>query len=348
MADLLTGLRRLYDGLWDASSWQGGLDEVCAALGAHHIISVNQAAGGRDDKALCWGAQSAADHIQILEREAGALLAIADRMRVGVAMDTAEVVPDQEFRRSSIYRDLVRPMGGHYGMTALPFAGSLLAVCRPPNARRFDGSEIRLLQTALPHLETVLRLKRQLAGIDTRVTALQSALNELGVGVLIASRSGRTLFANRSAEAILRTMPGAGGAVTPGVRMREVIGHTDGRPYAISRGPLQRPVVIRAVPVSGYGAERVLPNSECQVVVFLRDPDRRADTPKGALMASLGLTPREASLAELLAQDVSLTEAAGILGITRENARVHLKRIFSKTDTRRQSELVSLILRLAV
>ena len=65
-------------------------------------------------------------------------------------------------------------------------------------------------------------------------------------------------------------------------------------------------------------------------------------------MTSLGLTSREASLAEPLARDVTLTNAAATLGITRENARVHLKRIFSKTETRRQAELVSLILRLTM
>ena len=50
MPDLLTGIQRLYDGLWDAVSWQGGLDEVCAALRAHHVLTVSPAAGNnRDD-----------------------------------------------------------------------------------------------------------------------------------------------------------------------------------------------------------------------------------------------------------------------------------------------------------
>lgn len=345
MSDLLAGVRRLYDGLWDGSSWQDGLNDVCAALRAHHILSVSSAAGSdRGDTFLCWGTHIP---VEALEREAGAMLTITGGTRVGIAMDTAEIVPDRELIRSRIYADFIRPMGGHYGMVALPFAGSLVAVCRPPSARRFARSEIRYLQAALPNLQTALRLKRHLVGIETRTAALEGAFDELGVGVLITALSGRMLYANRLAEATLRTMRDAtGSAAAPGRHLREVIGRPDGQRHAIARGPFQRPVIVRAVPVSGIGAEQLLSNPEYQVAVFLRDPDRREDTPQAELMASLGLTPREANLAELLARDLTLTDAAAALGITRENARTHLKRIFSKTGTRRQAELVSLVLRL--
>jgi DNA-binding CsgD family transcriptional regulator len=62
-------------------------------------------------------------------------------------------------------------------------------------------------------------------------------------------------------------------------------------------------------------------------------------------MASFGLTPREAEPTELLARDITLTHAADTLDISRKNARAHLKQVFSKTNTSRQTELVSVILR---
>ena len=232
MVDLLPGIRRLYDGLWDASSWQDGLNEVCAGLRAHHTFALNPAAGSDlDDMPLCWGAHVA---VEALEREASALMTIAGGMRVGIAMDTAEVVPDRELIKSRIYTAFIRPIGGHYGMVALPFAGSLLAVCRPPSARRFVLSDIRCLQAALPYLQTALRLKRHLVGMEARAAALEGALDELAVGVLIAARSGRTLYANRSAEATLRTMRDAAGSAARGRRLREVIGRPDGQRHAIA------------------------------------------------------------------------------------------------------------------
>ncbi|MBO0711733.1 MAG: helix-turn-helix transcriptional regulator [Acetobacteraceae bacterium] len=183
--------------------------------------------------------------------------------------------------------------------------------------------------------------------MEVRTAALEAALDELSVGVVIATRSGRMSYANRSAEATMRMMRETKGAAAPGRRMREVIERPDSRCHAVSRGPLLRPVIVRAVPVSGRGPEQ-LPNSNCQVAVFLRDPDRHEGTERAELMASLGLTSREVSLAELLARDMSLAEAADALGITRESARTHLKHIFSKAGVRRQAELVNLIQRLSV
>ncbi|MBV9539200.1 MAG: helix-turn-helix transcriptional regulator [Acidisphaera sp.] len=346
MTELPPEVRRLYDGLWDGSSWQDGLDEICAAFRAHHIIAVNRAASESEGAApLCWSAHVTPEHQQSVAREAGTLLQIAAQMRVGTAMDTAEILPDRELVKSRVYRKVIRPIGGRYGITASPFAGSLIAVCRPPAAQRFTASEICHLQAILPHLETVLRLKRQLVEPQAQAACLEAALDAIGIGVLIATSSGRALYTNPEADAALRSIESAGRHATPAARLRDAIGRRDGRPAAIPCGPSRRPVIVRAVPLSGRGDRPLCPPAEGRVAVFLRDLDRREHKPCAALLASLGLTPREASLAELLARDMTLAEAAAALRITRENARTHLKRIFSKTETRRQAELVSLILR---
>jgi DNA-binding CsgD family transcriptional regulator len=59
-----------------------------------------------------------------------------------------------------------------------------------------------------------------------------------------------------------------------------------------------------------------------------------------------GLTPAESALATLLAEGKTLQEAAGLRGVTHQTARSQLKSIFSKTATRRQSELLRLLLSL--
>jgi DNA-binding CsgD family transcriptional regulator len=46
-----------------------------------------------------------------------------------------------------------------------------------------------------------------------------------------------------------------------------------------------------------------------------------------------------------LEQEIPLSAAAGIMGISFETARSHLKRIFLKTGTSRQAELLMLIRR---
>jgi DNA-binding CsgD family transcriptional regulator len=66
--------------------------------------------------------------------------------------------------------------------------------------------------------------------------------------------------------------------------------------------------------------------------------------PIDLLRCHFGLTPAEARLALHLVSGETLRSAAVKLSVTYETARSRLKNIFNKTKTRRQVELVTLIL----
>ena len=56
------------------------------------------------------------------------------------------------------------------------------------------------------------------------------------------------------------------------------------------------------------------------------------------------LTHAEAELVRLIAEGNSLDQVAAIRGVTMNTVRSQLKQVFSKTETRRQGELVHLVL----
>ena len=56
------------------------------------------------------------------------------------------------------------------------------------------------------------------------------------------------------------------------------------------------------------------------------------------------LTPAEAVLCSALTQSGTLADAAGMCGLTAGSARQYLKRIFAKTNTRGQVDLIALIM----
>ena len=61
-------------------------------------------------------------------------------------------------------------------------------------------------------------------------------------------------------------------------------------------------------------------------------------------IAQFGLTFAESHLAVRLAEGRTIAEAAKIAGVSMATARTHLRNIFSKTATSRQSELALLLL----
>ncbi|TWG90251.1 DNA-binding CsgD family transcriptional regulator [Mesorhizobium sp. J18] len=83
------------------------------------------------------------------------------------------------------------------------------------------------------------------------------------------------------------------------------------------------------------------------VVVLMRNLSISSGAPDNQLLAqSFKLTPAEIRLCLALADGLTLREAAERLAITRETVRDRLKTVFQKTGTNRQSELISLLIRL--
>ena len=83
--------------------------------------------------------------------------------------------------------------------------------------------------------------------------------------------------------------------------------------------------------------------SPAVAIVRFMDLNQRPASLDIALAQSLGLSPCEARLAVALCSGYALSSVAGLLGITYETARSRLKIVFAKTGTRRQGELVALL-----
>jgi DNA-binding CsgD family transcriptional regulator len=84
--------------------------------------------------------------------------------------------------------------------------------------------------------------------------------------------------------------------------------------------------------------------SSAKAILLISDTERpSADPSMDLLRETFGLTRAEATLVSHLAREAPLPLAAELLGISFETARSHLKHIFAKTGTNRQSDLLRLI-----
>ena len=100
-------------------------------------------------------------------------------------------------------------------------------------------------------------------------------------------------------------------------------------------------IVVRAVPLGKWSESKQRPAA----AIFLRDAESSGAQPSQEVVRRLfGLTRMEAALALLLADGLTLDEAAEQLNVMRNTARTHLRSIFCKTGVTRQTMLVRLLL----
>ncbi len=189
--------------------------------------------------------------------------------------------------------------------------------------------------------------------------ALLGALDLLTTGVAVTSRNGRLLFINRTAEEILQAGDGLEitenevlqmsveacplpirKMLTPGIRQPVPRG-VNGMTASIHRPSGKRPLTVAVWPTTSIG-ER-LGGEKAEALVFILDPERPVGASQSDLHQLYGLTSAESNLANCLMEGKRLNDCCRQLRIRMPAARMHLRNLFRKTGTRKQSELVWLL-----
>jgi DNA-binding CsgD family transcriptional regulator len=166
-------------------------------------------------------------------------------------------------------------------------------------------------------------------GLNERAAAIVAQGDGLLIsgGVLRCGRSGDTVALHRLIADVARQNGHRDGATRYGLRIHRPVG--------------RRPLTAL---VTALGCQNVLQNGEAVVAVLANDPEHAPAIDAQMLRAWYDLTPAEARVSMLLVSGLSLAEIVERLGIGANTARTHLKSIFAKTDTRRQGELIRLLL----
>jgi DNA-binding CsgD family transcriptional regulator len=146
--------------------------------------------------------------------------------------------------------------------------------------------------------------------------------------------SGRAgLVTDRASETrLLRELVALCAATTIGE------GRHPGGTFRISRRPPRSSLHVMVAPVRFH--EELAHGRRAVAILFIHDPSERAKLEPAALRRLYGLTGAETRLAVLIAQGRTVSEVCALLDVTPNTVRTHLKRIFQKTQTRSQSQLV--------
>ncbi len=212
--------------------------------------------------------------------------------------------------------------------------------------------------TGLGHPSTrrVIPLTAEL--LSERDAAAQ-ALDCMHRGLIISDHGCQVLFSNMTAQKILQSGDGLQIAAD-GLRAARPRDSADLRGlirYAASpdallgavsvlslwRPSLKRMLLLRITPIQPTSSP-LLAQFLAQAAVFLHDPAVPASVDEAALSRLYGFTATESRLVTFLMNGSTLQQAAHAFGVSLNTARTHIKHVFLKTDTNRQTQLLSLLI----
>jgi DNA-binding CsgD family transcriptional regulator len=358
----LVGL--MYDAVADAARWPSFLESLVRATNATRGSLTLGTPRIEEVAIVCWYGWRDEDYPLYLQRYmkvdpwAKASLLLTE----GVVSTSEDLSSPQELEASAAYREFYAPRGCHHGMggTILRNATSIsfVIVVRDRTMGPFGERELSILRPLMPHLRRAALLHGELASLRSQLAAFSGHLDRYPQALLlidsechvlyvnsagrevsarcdgITIKSGQLLVMSPAKDAQMRT------AVDKMVKRRDSSFHR----LDINRSSSAAPYRVLLMPLPESGA---VPLGVVQpaVAVLILDSSSSPQADPAALRELFSLTAAEARVTALLVGGHSLAEAASQLNVSIETIRTHTRRVLSKTATKRQGELISLVLR---
>jgi DNA-binding CsgD family transcriptional regulator len=237
----------------------------------------------------------------------------------------------------------------------------MLGVFRHEQNGLIDEATRERMRLIVPHIRRSLLVGRTIEMKTAETATFASTLDGLSAGLFLVDESARVVHANVSGNAMLTE-----GAVVraPGGRLvaREIAAQRTLSEIFAKAGHGDAALGIKgiAVPMNGANGEQyvahVLPltngarrrtgsNFSAAAALFLQSATTEAPAPAEAIAKSFKLTPSELRVLLTIVQVNGVGEAAEVLGIGEATVKTHLHRLFQKTGTNRQADLVKLVAR---
>lgn len=272
-----------------------------------------------------------------------------------------QVISDQELEKTEFYNDYYSRYGMHHAVgLRIPLSDTSAAnlSCQRSKAEGpFPDSVDSVFQALRPHIKRALTLSYKLGLADATAAGAIEGLSRYQISVIGLNREQRVIFTNTPCEEVFKQ--GSIGLrngllVLRNTKEQEklqklilsVLNPKPGDPAAsggtIAIGNPSEPVYLTVTPAPGTSRFVTL---SLAVLVFINNSQRMSSVSKqiGPLFR---LTPTELRVAEIIGRGIDAKVAADMLHMTYDSIRFHMKRIYVKTKTTKQSELIRLLITL--
>ncbi len=288
------------------------------------------------------------------------LFCIAPRMNTGLIVANGDVVDTREFVKTEFYNGWAKPQHLCCPVTiVLQREGTSycpLTLVRPDGSGNVGCGEMRLLRRLAPHLIRAMKTTITLERKAVAAHCSEAALDACDISVVVLDADGVIVHANGGAERMLaeredlksvkgvltlcslqadsRLQAGIREASRPGGLGSDISVDRQGKPPLL----LTLLPVRNATPLADFGGHAA------RCIVIVQDTVREREARLGFVSAAYNITPAERRLLRAIVTGAGVSTAAEALDISLSTAKTHLCRLFDKTGTGRQGELINLVL----
>jgi DNA-binding CsgD family transcriptional regulator/PAS domain-containing protein len=261
---------------------------------------------------------------------------------------------DQEWAPPRHLVDLTRAVR-EKSATSMSFFG----VFREERNGIADDEMRQRMRLIAPHLRRAMLIGAAMERKTAEAATLADALDEFSAGMFLLDASGRIVHANASGRAQLdeRSVVRAGGGKLAAVeasanqQLNQALARANGGDAAVGVEGVAVPLTARdgahyvahVLPLTSGERRRAGAGYAAVAALFVRKAELDASSPPEAIARLYKLTPTELRVLHAVVQVGGVPEVADALGIGKATVRTHLQRLFGKTDTKRQSDLVKLV-----
>jgi DNA-binding CsgD family transcriptional regulator len=274
-----------------------------------------------------------------------------------------DLVPYDEFRRGRFYREWAEPQGWvDVAVVLLDKSATgcaYLSMSRDRETGMVDATMRERMALIVPHVRRAVLVGKSIAFKQAETATFMDVLDGLSVGLFLIDANGGIVHANAAgsnmlgAGDLLRSIGGrlvAGNAQVEHSLRETAAAAANGDQEVGTRSivvPLrardEERYVAHMLPLSGGARGRVGAAYSAAAALFVRKAELQYPSPPEVIGRTFDLTPAELRVLLGIVQIGGVPEVAAAFGIADTTVKTHLGRLYAKTGTARQADLVKLV-----
>jgi DNA-binding CsgD family transcriptional regulator len=274
----------------------------------------------------------------------------------------ADIMAVDEFKRTRFCQEWRRPQGLiDFGTAALDKSATgaaLFGVFRQERQGPFDDDTRWRMRQIVPHIRRAMLIARAVDLKTAEASAFADTLDGISAGMFLVDKSGRIVHSNASGHAMLderSVLRESGGRLAANeakatLALNEVLAVARGdaavgvKGISVSLAARDGdPHVAHVLPLSCGERRRAGSSYQAVAALFVHKAALGAPSPPETIARHYSLTPTELRVLLAVVEVGGVPEVAELLGIGQGTVKTHLHRLFAKTDTARQADLVKLV-----